>query len=319
MANLKISFFIAFLVAGIASRSLAQQPSVFLADPTIFKDKGHFYLYGTGSNQGFPVYVSADLKTWKSVEGVADDLALRRGDAFGNGGFWAPQIITYKGIYYMAYTADEHIAIAKASSPAGPFKQDSLVALSGTGKQIDPFLFFDDDGKIYLYHVKLQNGNRIFVTEMKPDLSDVVAGTAKECISGTAGWENTAASDWPVTEGPTILKHKKTYYLIYSANDFRNKDYAVGYATSTSPYGPWKKYDGNPVISRHNIGHSGSGHGDVFTDSRHNIYYVLHTHNSEEKVSPRATGLLKLSFKDVKGGPAVLVADTASFRWLQKK
>ena len=319
MANLKLSFFIALLVTGIVSSSLAQQASIFLADPTIFQDKGKYYLYGTGSKDGFPVYESDNLKSWKPVKGVTDNLALRRGDAFGSGGFWAPQIIVYKGTYYMAYTADEHIAIARASSPVGPFKQETLSALSGTGKQIDPFIFFDDDGKVYLYHVKLQKGNRIFVAEMKADLSDVIAGTEKECISGTEGWENTAASDWPVTEGPTVLKHKNTYYLIYSANDFRNKDYAVGYATSSSPFGPWKKYEGNPIISRHTIGHSGSGHGDVFTDRKHNMYYVLHTHHSEEKVSPRATGLLKLMFKDVKGAPAVLIADTASFRWLQMK
>ncbi len=75
--------------------------------------------------------------------------------------------------------------------------------------------------------MKLQNGNRIFVAEMKPDLSDVVPGTEKECIASTEGWENTAGACWPVAEGPTVLKHKNLYYLIYSANDFRNKDYAV--------------------------------------------------------------------------------------------
>lgn len=318
MAN-KISLFIALLVTGIVSKSLAQQPAIFLADPTIFADKGKYYLYGTGSNQGFPVYVSDNLESWTSVKGATDNLALKRGDAFGTGGFWAPQIIACKGRYYMAYTADEHIAIAKAASPAGPFKQDTLLALSGTGKQIDPFIFFDDNGKVYLYHVKLQNGNRIFVVEMKQDLSDIIPGTEKECISGTAAWENTAGTDWPVTEGPTVLKYKNIYYLIYSANDFRNKDYAVGYATASSPLGPWKKYEGNPIISRHTIGYNGSGHGDVFTDKKKQLYYVLHTHHDQEKVSPRATGMLKLAFKPSKSGPANLVADSTSFRWLKAK
>lgn len=315
----KISFFSALLVTGITSNGLAQQPAIFLADPTIFADKGKFYLYGTGSNKGFPVYTSDNLATWAPVKGTTDTLALRRGDAFGAGGFWAPQVIARNGRYYMAYTADEHIAIARATSPAGPFKQDTLFALSGTGKQIDPFLFFDDDGKVYLYHVRLQNGNRIFVVEMKPDLSDIIPGTEKECISGTAGWENTAGSDWPVTEGPTVLKYENNYYLIYSANDFRNKDYAVGYATAPSPAGPWTKYEGNPIISRHTIGYNGSGHGDVFTDRKQQMYYVLHTHHDQEKVSPRVTGMLKLAFKPSKSGPSLLVADKTSFRWLKVK
>lgn len=317
MNYLKRSFCFALLAGGMTSVSLAQQPTVFLADPTVFENRGKYYLYGTGSKEGFPVYESDDLKSWKPAKESAGGLALTRGEAFGSGGFWAPQVLAYKGIYYMAYTADEQIAIAKANSPAGPFRQDTPVALSGTGKQIDPFVFFDDDGKVYLYHVKLQRGNRIFVTEMKADLSDVVAGTERECIAGTMGWENTAGSDWPVTEGPTVLKHNSTYYLIYSANDFRNKDYAVGYATATSPLGPWKKYEGNPVISRHTIGYNGTGHGDVFTDKESRMYYVLHTHRSEQQVSPRATGMLRLAFKPVAGGPDVLAADPGSFRWLQ--
>lgn len=307
------------VITGLHSRQpgMAQQPSIFLADPTIFKEKDNFYLYGTGSNRGFLVYESANGKTWKQPADSARHLALKRGDAFGTGGFWAPQVFHYRGSYYMAYTANEQIAIAKGASPAGPFIQDSLKALSGTGKQIDPFVFFDKNGKVYLYHVKLQSGNRIFVTEMKPDLSDVIPGTEQECIASTEAWENTAKSEWPVAEGPTVLKYKNTYYLIYSANDFRNKDYAVGYATSNSPTGPWKKYAGNPIISRQTVGHNGSGHGDVFAGQKGQLYYVVHTHHSDERVSPRATAVVPLKFKAVKGGEAVLEADGAAFEWLQ--
>jgi beta-xylosidase len=296
--------------------TVAQQPSLFLADPTILQDKGAYYLYGTSSSQGFLVYESVDGKNWKLPEDSSRRLALKRGDAFGTGGFWAPQVFIYKGAYYMAYTANEQIAIAKASSPAGPFRQDTLRALSGTGKQIDPYIFFDENGKVYLYHVKLQNGNRIFVTEMKPDLSDIIPGTEKECIASTEGWENTAKADWPVAEGPTVLKHKGIYYLIYSANDFRNKDYAVGYATSHSPTGPWKKYAGNPIISRHTLGHNGPGHGDVFFDQAGKMQYVLHIHYSDSKVSPRTTGSMPLTFKAVKEGEEVLEVADGKFEWL---
>lgn len=298
------------------SSAAQQQPAIFLADPTIFVDKGVFYLYGTGSSHGFPYYTSKDGKTWSQEKDSTRRLALKRGEAYGSTGFWAPQVFKHGKNYYMAYTANEQIAIAKASSPAGPFKQDNIKPLSGSGKQIDPFLFFDENGKVYLYHVKLQQGNRIFVTEMKPDLSDIIPGTEKECISGTETWENTANTDWPVTEGPTVLKHNNLYYLIYSANDFRNKDYAVGYATSNSPTGPWKKYSGNPIISRHTVGQNGSGHGDVFLGKDHKMYYVFHTHRSAETVAPRATATVSLKFQAVKNGEDILKADGKSFNWL---
>lgn len=318
MDHLKNLFQAVFIAVGLTSgiESVAQSPSIFLADPTIFADKSKHYLYGTSSSEGFLVYESKDMKTWAQPADTNRRLALKRGESFGDIGFWAPQVFLHKGSYYMAYTANEQIAIAKASSPAGPFRQDPLVALSETGKQIDPFVFFDE-GKIYLYHVKLQQGNRIFVAEMKPDLSDVIPGTEKECISSTEQWENTARSEWPVAEGPTVLKHKDTYYLIYSANDFRNKDYAVGYATSSSPTGPWKKYSGNPIISRHTVGHNGPGHGDVFLDKNGKMNYVIHTHNSADLVSPRATAVVRFKFKTVKGEEDVLEADGDSFEWLQ--
>ncbi|RZK76773.1 MAG: hypothetical protein EOO92_14080, partial [Pedobacter sp.] len=150
---------------------------LLMADPTVFLDNGTYYLYGTSSNKGFQTYVSSDLKHWSEPKGLKGGMVLKKGEAFGNGGFWAPQVFKHKGLYYMAYTADEQIAIATSESPLGPFKQKVMKSLSGTGKQIDPFIYFDSNGKVYLYHVKLQNGNRIFVVEMKPDLSDVILGT----------------------------------------------------------------------------------------------------------------------------------------------
>ena len=292
--------------------------SIYLADPTIFYHEGTYYLYGTGGKDGFLVYTSPDLKTWKGPAGVKDGYALQKGDAYGTSGFWAPQVFERNGTFYMAYTANEHIAIAKSSSPLGPFKQDSLHTISGSGKQIDPFVFIDDDGTKYLYHVRLDRGNHIYVAKMKEDFSDILPETVKECITATEPWENTASSAWPVTEGPTVLKHKNRYYLFYSANDFRNIDYAVGYAVATHPYGPWKKYSGNPIISRNNIGHNGTGHGDFLKDKKGNLYYVLHTHKSNETVVPRVTALVKAKFVAGDSGIDKMGIDSSSFYYLSQ-
>jgi xylan 1,4-beta-xylosidase len=290
--------------------------TIALADPTIFVDKGVYYLYGTGSRDGFKVYQSTDLKNWSGAVGKSTDgHALLKGESYGTKGFWAPQIFKHKGKYYMAYTADEHIAIAESDSPLGPFKQKTIRPISGPGRQIDPFIFKDADGKLYLYHVRLQKGNRIFVARLKDDLSDIDESTAKECIDAIDPWENTANVKWPVAEGPTVLKQGGLYYLFYSANDFRNIDYAVGYATSASPFGPWKKYAGNPIISRQLTGYNGTGHGDFFTAKNGTLYYVFHTHKSNTQVSMRKTGILKASF--TKDKPAKLVIDKNSFQFLQ--
>lgn len=298
----------------------AAQDSVILqlADPTIFFHDGVYYLYGTGGDvgRGFTVYTSPDLQTWQGPKGATGGFALVEGDSYGDNGFWAPQVFYRNGKFYMAYTANEHIAIAQADSPLGPFKQTVIQAISGPGKQIDPYVFFDDDGKAYLYHVRLTEGNRVFVAELNSGLSDVVPGTERECLSAVDTWENTANAGWPVAEGPTVLKQKGVYYLFYSANDFRNIDYAVGYATSSSPLGPWKKYGQNPIISRASIGKNGTGHGDFVKDAGGQLVYVLHTHASSESVQPRLTGLVRGGFVPDGGGADKMVMEPRTFRYL---
>lgn len=294
--------------------SLRAQNPIKLADPTIFQHKGSYFLYGTGGANGFQVYSSHDLKTWKGPVGARNGYALVKGDSFGNKGFWAPQVISYRNQFYMFYTANEQIAVAKSDSPLGPFKQDTLKSLPSDTKQIDPFVLVEG-GKKYLYHVRLAQGNKIFVAELTDDFSTIKPGTLKECISALEPWENTRNEAWSVAEGPTVVKHKGNFYLFYSANDFRNIDYAVGYAIAPTPLGPWKKFEGNPIISRHQIGQNGSGHGDLLRTKNGDWQYVLHVHAGAE-VSPRVAGIVKLGFVKNSNGPDTVRMEMGSFSYL---
>ena len=270
------------------------------ADPTIFCDNGKYYLYGTqpGADAGFLAYESDDLMHWRGPVGRRDGGYALRGETYGSHGFWAPQVFSHDGRYYMAYTANEHIAIATATRPEGPFTQpkDSTRRVQTPTKAIDPFVFFDTDGKAYLYHVRVDGGNRICVAEMNPDLLSVKSETVNECIQADQPWENTARSATPIAEGPTVVKVGKLYYMFYSANDFRSKDYAVGVATAPSPLGPWKKHP-EPLISTRNTGLPGTGHGDLFKDKEGRWQYVFHAHYSDTQVQPRRTAIVQLRLK----------------------
>lgn len=285
-----------------------------MADPTIFYHNGIYYLYGTGPGaHGFKVFTSTDKVHWEDK-----GMVLKPGESYGEKNFWAPQIFQYKGKFYMAYTASEHIAIAEADSPLGPFTQKVLRPVDSSQRMIDPFILIDG-GKIYMYHVRLENANRIFVGELTEDLSTLKHETLKECIYPEANtWEDVENKKWKVTEGPTVIKHKGVYYLLYSGNGFRSPDYAVGYATATNPVGPWKKYEGNPIISRKDIGLNGPGHGDVLIDKDGKMYYVLHVHYSDTSIGPRKTAIVDIRFKKVPKGPDVIEADFSTFRLLKK-
>lgn len=309
-------------ICQIAVRPAVQKDTqvIHLADPTIFSYKKNYYLYGTvegNAGNGFLVYVSGDLRKWK-ISGKNGGYALKKGAAYGTSGFWAPQVFFYNNRFYMAYVANENIAIAESNSPSGPFTQTMKEPLTATVKQIDPFVFIDDDGKKYLYHVRLTNGNKIFVAEMTDDFSSIKPETLKECITATEQWENTTNALWPVAEGPSVLKYKNIYYLFYTANDFRNPDYAVGYATSNSPSGPWIKHSANPVLNKKMIATNGPGHGDFFINNSQ-LLYVFHTHNSKTKVGPRRTALMKAGFvKESKTGTIDFAMDLKSFYFLNQ-
>lgn len=278
---------------------------IFLADPTILEHEGIYYLYGTDgdkSNWGFKVYRSMDLKDWEGPVGVHNGFALIKDEVFGNKGFWAPQVWHQDGTFYMAYTADENIAIATSVSPMGPFTQGNKVPIVSAGRQIDPFVFKDIDGKKYLYHVRLQEGNRIFVAELTSDYRGIDSATLKECIHASLPWENTREASWSVAEGPTVFRLGPTYYMLYSANDFRNPHYAVGVAVADDVYGPWKKVGDQSLLSVHNTSWAGTGHGDAFRVGDL-WYYVCHTHFSAERVGPRRTAIVPFTMEeDPEGG-----------------
>lgn len=280
-----------FLINALLLAASASAANPELADPTVFRDTdGTFYLYGTSpdSDEGFRCYTSPDLRDWSRLP----QLALTPGrTAFGTKWFWAPQVFRHNGEYLMFYTANERIAYAKAQSPAGPFTGGGVI--ESDFNQIDPYVFFDADGTPYLYFVRLDGGNHIYCARLNDSLTAIDPSTATHCITSDQPWEATDPGCCPIAEGPTVILHDGVYHLFYSSNHFMNPDYAVGHATAASPLGPWKK-SAHPVISRHTVNATGTGHGDIVTDADGGLHYVFHTHNSASEVRPRLTWIVDL-------------------------
>lgn len=273
---------------------------LFLADPTIYVNDGKYYLTGTGGTgreaSGFSVLESEDLKTWAPPTGKTDSaymILTKGGQSFGTEGFWAPQVFNEKGTYYLTYTANEQTVLTRSASLLGPYGQTEVAPIDGTEKNIDSYIFKDDDGKHYLYHVRFSRGNYLWVAEFDLEKGKIKAETLRKCFDQTEPWEATPAYESaPIMEGPTVIKLKDKYYLFYSANHFRNIDYAVGYAVADSPYGPWIKQADSPIIHRSIVGENGAGHGDLFEGLDGQLYYVYHVHFDRERVGPRRTRIV---------------------------
>lgn len=283
-----------------------------IADPYVLYHEGKYYAYGTRVN-GFEVYISDDLKSWKR----ASQLALSPEDSWGTKWYWAPEVyyVKSKKRFYLFYTVDEHICVASSDTPTGPFVQAEKKPIAANEKAIDPSLFIDDDGTPYLYFVRFTSGNVIWVAEMNDDLQSIKTNTLRRCISAEEPWEKIQGT---VAEGPSVLKKGDTYYLLYSANHFESKDYGVGYATARSAKGPWTKYEGNPILRRDKPAASGlvgTGHGAPFVCADGTYKYIYHAHANHNSVGPRKSFINALSISS----QGVIVIDGKTIRPLVVK
>lgn len=323
MKQMKINSWIAAAIASAAMLACSgEKPApvgeeITFADPTIFVENGKYYLTGTrGAGAiGFQMLESTDLVNWTRCYADTARFLLRKGDhTFGEWGFWAPQIYRHGDKYLLFYTANEQVVVAKSDSLTGHYTQDVVRPIDGSEKNIDPFLFRDDDGSYYLYHVRFDNGNYLWSARYDIENDSIDRSTLVRCFDLTDAWEKTDDGRWsPVMEGPTVMKLDGTYYMFYSANHFLNQDYAVGYATAPAPQGPWTKYEGNPIIHKSIVGEPGSGHGDLFRGTDGKPYYVYHIHNCDTAVAPRLTRIVPLTLTRTDStGIYTIAADTAS-------
>jgi len=292
-----------------------EDPNLFVADPFILEDNGVYYLYGTSSRDGIVAWRSVDLVHWEGPCGATDGLALHRNDSWGDRNYWAPEVYKIGGRYVMTYTVSEHIAVAEASSPLGPFIQAEKKPLIDE-RGIDSHIFIDDDGTPHLYWVRFQRGNIIYTARMSHDLKSVDMTTAQHCITPEAGtWERTDAEPRAnVSEGPFVMKRDGKYYLSYSCNHYRSPDYAVGWAVADRPEGPWIRSKNNPILLRHN-GYIGTGHHAFLQTSAGKLYIVYHSHHSAQEIAPRRTLISDCRWDAASG---FLIIDTNSIELIKK-
>jgi beta-xylosidase len=217
------------------------------------------------------------------------------------------------------------IGLAVSDKPTGPFKEMYNRPLFDPGYPvIDANLFFEND-KIYLYYSRCCykhpvnseiadwaktkgwygeiEESWVYGVEIKPDFSGFIGepqlllSPPEKMNDPQAEWESRSVTSQEVnrrwTEGSFILKHNSLYYLLYSANYFGGKNYAVGYAVGKTPLGPFIKADNNPVLQKNtesggNV--TGTGHCMALNIGEQ-LYCVYHGRTEE-------TGEARVVFMD---------------------
>ncbi|PTL71172.1 hypothetical protein C1I63_18145 [Rathayibacter caricis DSM 15933] len=190
----------------------------------IERARGRFFLDGTSFND-VPDYVramipadQADISFEEFAAGVRAATQERQPT---DPVLYAPDAVEEYGRYYLYFClSDDSEGVAIAASPAGSFRGARRLPISG----IDPAVFLDEDGSAYLYmgHVRGQRG----------------AGRHRPGHDRRALDRDGGGAEHFFHEGSSLRKRGDLYYLVFCETSCGTAT-TLGYATSTSPLGPF--------------------------------------------------------------------------------
>jgi beta-xylosidase len=243
---------------------------------------------------GLDAFSSPDLVHWTKHDSVLNVKNV----AWAAYAVWAPSAIYLNGRYYLFFAAndiqktdnfDGGIGVATSDRPGGPFVDaigKPLIGKFHHGAQpIDPMVYQDDDGSIYLYY---GGQGHCIVAKLSKDLKHVVP-----MPNGEVYKEITPEH---YVEGPFMIKRNGTYYFMWSEGDWGGGDYGVAYAKSNSPIGPFtragKILKTDPEIAK------GPGHHSVLHIPNTDEWYIVyHRHPLDSTgISKRVMAMDKMVF-----------------------
>ncbi|HRZ96007.1 MAG TPA: family 43 glycosylhydrolase [Paludibacter sp.] len=248
------------------------------ADPDIiYSNKtGKYYIYPTSdgfdgwSGKYFKVFSSPDMVNWTDEGKI---ITLGENVKWADRNAWAPTIVEkkingqYKYFYY--FTAAQKIGVAVADNPAGPFTDSGKPLLDARpngvtrGQVIDPDVFTDPvSGKSYLYW-----GNGFAAgAELNDDMVSINNETVK--VINVPG---------SFREGSHVLYRDGKYYFMWSIDDTRSPNYAVGYAFMSSPLGELTVPENNVILRKdESKGIYGTGHHSTIQIPGKDEWYIIY-------------------------------------------
>lgn len=294
----------------------------FYPDPSICRVGDDYYIVNSSFAYfpGLPIFHSTDLVNWKQIGSAMNrNTQLQLGDAGVSRGLFAPTLRYHDGLYYIMCTnvSKGGNFIITAKDPAGPWS-DPVFTPDASG--IDPSLFFDDNGKVYITYNSEAPGNKplydghrtIRIIEYDMDHKRTI-GDNKIIVNG-----GTDLKEKPVwIEGPHLYKINGWYYLM-CAQGGTGFNHTEVIFRSKKVKGPYNSYKHNPILSQMNLHQdrknpiTSTGHADLVETPNGKWYAVFlgcRPYKDDYYNTGRETFLLPVTFKD--GWPVILAANKA--------
>ncbi|MGJ4728021.1 glycoside hydrolase family 43 protein [Luteimonas sp. SDU101] len=290
--------------------------SGFHSDPSVTAANGKFYLVASTFTffPGIPVFESEDLVHWKQVGNAIHRPEQLDFDGLGvSRGVFAPAIEFHDGAFYVVNTSVDAGGnfIVTATDPAGPWSDPAW--LPGIGG-IDPSLFFDDDGKVYILNndepavpVRYDGHRAIWLQEIDIATKQPF-GPRKVLVDGGVKPEENPI--W--IEGPHIYKVDGWYYL-NNAEGGTGPQHSQVILRSRDVWGPYEPYENNPILTQRDLDPdrplpvTNAGHADMVQapdGSWWATFLASRNYGVDHYNTGRETFLLPVTWQD--GWPVIL-------------
>ena len=207
----------------------------------VFSD-GRLYLYGSMDICGrdewcsrkYKVFSTDDMVHWTD-HGVSFDTQAGQAGIFADSILYAPDCVEKDGKYYLYFctavsegkgiTNGEGVAVS--DQPFGPFGEAVPIPFAN-GDGIDPAVFRDDDGEVYLYWGQ----HELRGAKLKKNMREIEEETLHKNMIDEDGFG--------FHEGSSMRKRNGIYYIIY-ADDSSGLPTRLSYVMGKTPFGPFDR------------------------------------------------------------------------------
>lgn len=206
-----ILLFVCFLLFALSASSSCRNPLMWsdVPDPDVIRVGDTYYMVTTTMHMmpGGPVYESKDLVHWTLCSYLFQTLddsplySLSGGTSYGRGQ-WATSLKYHNGNFYALFTTNDPRGGGDSYIFTTTDPHNGWILLSRVQHFHDPSLFFDDDGRVYVFH------GSGWLTELQPDLKGIKRGGIDRQIIARDMEENA------LLEGSRVIKKNGKYYAL---------------------------------------------------------------------------------------------------------